>query len=69
MDDKSINYLVNYHKGFLAAHSKLWFALFELTKNDLKKIYSYVNSFFIQSESMIKIKTIAKLGDDYYLGS
>ncbi len=40
MEEKSINFLAIYNKGFIAAHSKLRFGIFDLTKNDLKKIYS-----------------------------
>jgi hypothetical protein len=40
MEEKSINFLANYNKGFVDAHTKLRFGVFELTKNDLKKIYT-----------------------------
>lgn len=69
MDGKSINFLVNYNKGFIAAHSKLRFGIFELTKNDLKKIYAQIGTVFIQSENLIKIKTLSKLGDEFFIGS
>lgn len=40
MDQKSINFLAIYGKGFMAAHNKLRFGIFDLTKNDLKKLFT-----------------------------